>query len=145
MSSKPIYTTATEAEAAFYDALARADLEAMMAVWSEDDEVMCVHPGGLRLMGLPAIRESWRQLFHGKPKLKIRISQHAEVSNMMMTVHTLVEHVVLAEVETPAPPPVAATNVYTRGAYGWRIVVHHASPTPEAQDPLAEGLPRTVH
>ncbi|MBL8448242.1 MAG: nuclear transport factor 2 family protein [Zoogloeaceae bacterium] len=145
MSSKPIYTTAVEAEAAFYDALSRADLEAMMAVWSEDEEVMCVHPGGPRLLGLTAIRESWRQLFHGKPKLNIRLSHHVETANMMMTVHTLVEHVSLADVEAPAPAPVVATNVYSRGAYGWRMVVHHASPTPEAQDSPADGLPRTVH
>jgi hypothetical protein len=35
----------------------------MMAVWSEDEEVVCVHPGSIRLIGLSAIRESWRQLF----------------------------------------------------------------------------------
>ena len=33
-----------EAESAFYAALARADLDGMMAVWSEDEEVVCMHP-----------------------------------------------------------------------------------------------------
>lgn len=143
--SKPIYTTPVEAEAAFYDALARADLEAMMAVWSEDDEVVCVHPGGPRVVGLAAIRESWRQLFQGNPRLTIRVSNHLVVSNMMMALHTLLEHVALAQNPDPAPSPVIATNVFTRGAHGWRMVAHHASPTPEMEDPMADGVPRTVH
>lgn len=143
--SKPIYTTPVEAEAAFYDALSRADLEAMMAVWSEDDDVVCVHPGGPREVGLAAIRESWRQLFQGSPRLTIRLSHHVAVSNMMMTLHTLLEHVSLAGGNDPPPPPVIATNVFTRGAHGWRMVAHHASPTPERDDPISDGLPRTVH
>lgn len=143
--SKPIFTTAIEAESAFYDALARADLEAMMAVWSEDDEVVCVHPGGPRVVGLAAIRESWRQLFQGNPRLTIRLSHHKSVTNMMMALHTLLEHVALAEGDENPPPPVIATNVFTRGAHGWRLVAHHASMTPEQDNPMAEGIPHTVH
>ena len=36
MRNKPIFPTPQDAEAAFYEALERADLEAMMAVWAED-------------------------------------------------------------------------------------------------------------
>ena len=143
--SKPIFTTPVETEAAFYDALARSDLEAMMAVWSEDEEVVCVHPGGPRMVGLAAIRESWRQLFQGNPRLTIRLTNQLVVSNMMMALHTLLEHVALAGSNESPPPPVIATNVFTRGAHGWRMVAHHASPTPETEDPMADGLPRTVH
>jgi hypothetical protein len=38
--------------------------------------------------------------------------------------------------------PVAATNVYVRGALGWRMVAHHASPVPPNSIPDA---PRTLH
>ena len=61
--TSPIFTSPEEAETAFYAALSRADLDGMMAVWSEDEEVVCIHPGSIRLVGLAAIRESWRQLF----------------------------------------------------------------------------------
>ena len=44
-----IFPTPQDAESAFYEALERADLEQMMAVWSEDEEIVCVHPGGPRL------------------------------------------------------------------------------------------------
>ena len=46
-----IFPTAQDAESAFYEALERCDLEGMMAVWSEDDEIVCVHPAGARLTG----------------------------------------------------------------------------------------------
>jgi ketosteroid isomerase-like protein len=142
--SRPIFTTPTEAEAAFYDALSHADLEAMMAVWSEDDDVYCVHPGGPRLVGLPAIRESWRQIFEGGTRLRIRLSNHITLSNMMMAVHTLQEHLSI-ENEDRFSPPVIATNVFIRGAHGWRIVGHHGSPGPEAETIASEDTPRIVH
>ena len=54
-----IFPTAQDAESAFYEALERCDLEGMMAVWSEDDEIVCVHPAGARLTGQDEVRESW--------------------------------------------------------------------------------------
>ena len=66
--SKTIYTTPQQAEAAFYEALERADLEAMMAVWAEDEEIICIHPGGARLAGYAAVREGWREVIAGGRK-----------------------------------------------------------------------------
>ena len=43
-----IFPTAQDAENAFYEALERADLEAMMSVWAEDEEIVCVRPAGIR-------------------------------------------------------------------------------------------------
>ncbi len=57
------FATPQDAEAAFYDALERADLDAMMAIWAEDEEVLCTHPNGERIAGFAAVRESWRQIF----------------------------------------------------------------------------------
>ena len=39
-SPAPLFATPEDAEAAFYDAVARGDLEALMAIWSEDEEVV---------------------------------------------------------------------------------------------------------
>ena len=58
-----IFPTSQDAENAFYEALERADLELMMAVWSEDEEIVCVHPGGPRLAGQDPVRASWAQIF----------------------------------------------------------------------------------
>ena len=50
MSGK-IFPTAQDAENAFYEALERCDLEGMMAVWAEDEDIVCVHPAGGRCAG----------------------------------------------------------------------------------------------
>ncbi|KON80859.1 nuclear transport factor 2 family protein [Azoarcus sp. PA01] len=142
--SKPIYTSVAEAEAAFYDALARSDLDAMMTVWSEDDEVVCVHPDTPRLVGLAAVRESWRQLFAGGTRLQVRTSHHVVCQNMLLTIHNVIEHVAV-EGEDRLPPPMIATNVYTRGALGWRLVMHHASPAPQNPHAPARGAPHVMH
>jgi hypothetical protein len=56
-------------------------------------------------------------------------------------VSTLLEHIA-NQGEENLSAPVAATNVYVRGALGWRMVVHHASPVPPDSIPDA---PRTLH
>ena len=33
-------------EAAFYDALRQGDIERLMACWADEEEIVCVHPGG---------------------------------------------------------------------------------------------------
>jgi len=141
---KPIFTSAKDVEAAFYDALARSDLEAMMAVWSEDEEVLCIHPGGPRVQGLAAVRESWRELFAGGPRLDVRVSQGIIQNFMMVAVHSVLEFVTL-EGDDQLGPPMIATNVYSRGPDGWRMVVHHASPAPEERNLMIQDAPRTVH
>ena len=65
-----VFTNSQEAEQAFYDAFQRADLDAMMAVWAEDEEVFCIHPGGPRLTGLEKIRESFRQIFRSEVSMR---------------------------------------------------------------------------
>jgi ketosteroid isomerase-like protein len=142
--SKPIYTSAADAETAFYDALGRADLDAMMAVWSEDEEVVCVHPGGPRLTGLTEVREAWRQMFGSGARLIVRTSHQVVSASMMLTVHNVLEHVAV-EGDDRLNTPIIATNVYARGALGWRMVMHHASPLPDLAQLLDQGSPRIVH
>ncbi len=62
-SPRKLFATPDEAESAFYDAFERANVSAMMAVWAESDDVVCVHPQGPRLVGFEAVRESWMQIF----------------------------------------------------------------------------------
>ena len=50
MSETRFYTP-QEAEAAFYAAFIKRDINAMMAVWAEDDNVACIHPLGQIITG----------------------------------------------------------------------------------------------
>ena len=129
MSKNTIFTTPQEAEAAFYQAIERGDLDAMMAVWAEDEDIVCIHPGSARLTGYALVREAWRRIFDSGTRFRVHILALSTVRGPLTAVHSLVESVeVLGEQDMTAP--VAATNVYVRGPLGWRMIVHHASPVP---------------
>ena len=141
MPSEKIFASPQDVETAFYEALERCDLDAMMAVWAEDEEVVCVHPGGPRLVGYAMIREAWQRIFANGRKLRVRLSQQTAVTTPFAMISNVLEHIATADNESQSAP-VAATNIYVRGALGWRMVAHHASPVPPSS--VAEA-PRTLH
>jgi uncharacterized protein (TIGR02246 family) len=141
-----IFPTAQDAEAAFYEALERADLELMMAVWSEDEEIICVHPGGPRLAGQDAVRQSWRQIFAAGARARLHVSQQVAIAGPMLAVHSVHENFSVPG-EKRALQSVVATNVYLRTAAGWRMVAHHGSPAPGAAEPppAPPAAPKILH
>ena len=141
-----IFPTAQDAEHAFYEALERCDLEAMMAVWAEDEDILCVHPGGPRLTGQDQVRESWAQIFAGGPGARVSVAQQVAISAMMIAVHSVHENFTVPGEPQPRAP-ILATNVYLRTAAGWRMIVHHASPAPmqQAEAPRRESSPKLLH
>ena len=68
-----MHSSAEETEAAFYDALGRADLEAMMSLWADDEDIICVHPNAPRLIGHAAIRAAFEALFE-RGGVHVRVS-----------------------------------------------------------------------
>ena len=145
MSAK-IFPTAQDAQNAFYEALERSDLEAMMAVWSEDEDIVCVHPAGQRLAGQAQVREVWRQMFAGGPGMRVRITQQVVIAGVMLEVHSVHENITVTGEKQPRPPMVA-TNVYLRTAAGWRMIAHHASPAPgeAAAEAPPPATPKILH
>ena len=141
MSDRKLFASPQDAEAAFYDALERCDLDAMMTVWADDEEVVCVHPGGPRLVGYAMVRDAWQRVFANGRKLRVQIVQQTSVTTPFSLVSTVLEYI-SARGEDAASAPVAATNVYVRSALGWRMVAHHASPVPP--NSVTEA-PHTLH
>jgi ketosteroid isomerase-like protein len=128
----PIYTSPQDAAQAFYQAFEARDLDAMMATWAEDEDIVCVHPGGARHVGYEAVRQSFEQLFAGDTRLTFRLDQAVSIDTVGLAVQSVVEHLRAGE---DGPRGAAlATNVLMRTPYGWRMVCPHASPSP----PLAE-------
>lgn len=121
-----IFASAEDVESTFYEAIAHANLEALMSVWADDEEIVCIHPTGQRLRGAAAIRESWRAIFANNPQLTVRITHSVRWSGMLLTVHNVVETLYLGNEPTPHGP-MLATNVFQRGAGGWRLLSHHSS------------------
>lgn len=119
--------SADDIETAFYDALQRADLEALMACWADEDEVVCVHPGGPRLVGGGAIRAAFEAMF-ANGNVRARPERVRKVETLVSAVHSLLERIEVLTHEGPREAWVVATNVYQKTAQGWRMVAHHASP-----------------
>jgi len=141
---KSTFPTPQDAEAAFYEALESADLEAMMQVWAEDEEIVCVHPGGPRLAGFEQVRGSWAQILGSGQRLKVQVTHQVVLSSMMLAIHSVHENITV-EGESRQRAAVAATNVYLRTGGGWRMILHHGSPTPpEARVPAADA-PKILH
>ena len=127
---KTLFATPQDAEAAFYEAFMKHDLEAMMSVWSDDDEVYCIHPQGPRVTGVAQVRESWRRIFANGGTLRFQVRQQHVFQAMMVSVHSVYEQIAVGD-ETQPRHCVLATNIYARTERGWRMMAHHASPCPQ--------------
>lgn len=119
--------SADDIEAAFYDALQAGDIDQLMACWADEDDIVCVHPGGPRLVGAAAIRAAFEGMFangavHAYPE-RLR-----KVEALGAAIHNVLERVDLVTAEGTQRAWVVATNVYFKTAQGWRLVAHHASP-----------------
>jgi ketosteroid isomerase-like protein len=130
-------STPEQAETAFYSAFENADLEAMMSVWSNDESIVCIHPHGPRLTGHAEVRDSWRQIMANSPRMIIRIDELNTVMDDGLAIRLVNEHIRTGPSAEPELT-ILATNVYRRTSDGWRIIVHHASPTPEALRSMAD-------
>jgi len=123
----PTLLSPDDIELELYEAMRRGDIERLMAVWSDDDEICCVHPGGGRLLGVGAIRASFEAMFgngtiDAEPHRVRRLESHSSA------VHSVLERIRIATADGEQFAWVVATNVYLKSAQGWRLVAHHASP-----------------
>ena len=145
---KTHFPTPQDAEAAFYAALERADLEAMMEVWSDDEEVSCIHPDGPRLSGFAQVRENWAQIFDSGQRLQVNLSDQVIIAGMLFAVHSLHENILVRSGRGEGTQTVVVvTNVYQRSAQGWRMLLHHGShsPAPVVRREVPLEAPKVLH
>ena len=100
--TRKLFPTPDDAETAFYEAFERADLAAMMVVWAEGEDVVCVHPSGPRLTGFEAVRESWMQIFASNVKLNVRVSEASRFDGPSVAVRSVVEAITAPGTESSA-------------------------------------------
>ena len=137
-------SSADDIEAAFYDALQTADIDRLMACWADDDEIVCVHPGGPRVVGPGAIRTTFETIF-ANGAIRAWPEQVRKVEAMGSVVHNVLERVEMLTASGPDQAYVLATNVYHKTAQGWRMVAHHASPGSEEQAQEINEVPQVLH
>lgn len=135
---------ADEVEAAFYDALQRGDIDLLMACWADEDDVVCVHPGGPRIVGVTAIRATFEAMFANGTIRAVPERVH-KVQSVGSCVHHLIERVEVRSPKGARDAWVIATNVYHRTAQGWRLVAHHASPGTTSELQEVSDRPQVLH
>ena len=127
LQSVTVGGNADEIETQFYDALRAGDIDKLMLCWADEDEIVCVHPGGSRMVGMGAIRSAFDAMFSNgtirATPLRVR-----KIEALSSSVHSVIEKIEVMTQEGPREAYVIATNIYHRGAQGWRMVAHHASP-----------------
>jgi uncharacterized protein (TIGR02246 family) len=136
---RPLLATPEDAETAFYAAFERGDLRAMMTIWAEDEGIVCVHPLGPLLIGRKAIQHSWKVIFARSANMKFTVDRQLRTADDSVAVHVVYEHIELPGQQRRQT--VIATNAYRRTHSGWYMILHHAAPTP----PADEAATATLH
>jgi uncharacterized protein (TIGR02246 family) len=121
-------STPNDIETAFYEAMQAGDLERLMACWADDDDIVCIHPGGPRIAGTASIRAAFEAMFSDGGTINAHPEHIRRVDAMASAVHSVVEKIEVLTPEGRAHAYVLATNVYHKTPQGWRMVMHHASP-----------------
>lgn len=123
----PRFNTPAEVQAQFYHAIESGDAQAMMQVWSEDEPLICIHPGAPRLDDRELIAESWEQILASEAKLSFRLSEEHHIEQPMLAIFTARVEIAL---DGEWIDTVLTTNVFHNSQEGWHMVIHHASPDP---------------
>jgi hypothetical protein len=76
-------------------------------------------------------------LFSGNTKITFRLDAPVLIETVGLAMQSAVEH--LRAGDEGARGAAIATNVLMRTPYGWRVVCHHASPSPPMSDAPATG------
>ncbi len=139
-----LHASPDDVEAQFYEALQRGDVALLMAAWADDDEIVCVHPGGGRVVGPAAIRASFEAIF-ANGGVPAHPEQIHRLQSLGCAVHHLVERIAVDGPEGRQEAWVMATNVYVKTAQGWRMAAHHASPASPDEPAEADTAPSTLH
>ena len=140
MDGSSCFATPQEAEAAFYDAFERADIADMMAVWADDNAVVCIHPGGPRLQGLSAVKDSWEAIFATDERLGFMLTENHYTQDGLLAIHLVKENI---QIDNVLRGVVLATNIYQFIEGSWRMRLHHASPDPESVEEIRQA--KTLH
>lgn len=133
-----------DVEAAFYEALQNADITQLMACWADEDDIVCIHPGGPRLVGSGAIRAAFEAIF-SNGGIPARPERVRKVESLASAMHNVLERVDVMTTEGPQHGYVIATNVYHKTPQGWRLVSHHASPCPMDSVEDEASAPQVLH
>src|SRR6058998_3357815 len=79
-------------EQQFYEAMQQGDIDKLMSVWADEDEIVCVHPGGPRVVGPSAVRASFEAMF-SNGSIDARVDKVRRLMLPGAAVHHVIERV----------------------------------------------------
>jgi len=120
-----VFASSSVVEARFYEAFAQLDVDLMSAVWCDSETVFCLHPGGRTLLGIQAVMEGWRELFHGARPLVLSYQVIRKQVVGDMALHLVEER--LSSGDGYHRGLVMATNCYLRMKGGWCLLSHQGT------------------
>ena len=124
------------ANAAFYAAFQRLDLEAMGNLWARGVQVSCVHPGWDLVLGYDAVMQSWKGIFDGTSEIHFR-SEDAQITAGTTMGWVVSREILSTTVQSMTVENTLSTiNTFVLESGVWRIAHHHAAP-------LLAGKPRS--
>ena len=153
----PNFSTPDEAEQGFYQSVTQANLDALMAIWADEDDIVCIDPDGRRATGHAAIRQGWQSIFTGCHHLEIEVTNIIRWQSGLLAIHLVQESVTMFSVpealtNTEHPNALVkrngvttAMNVYVRGSNGWRLVCHQATAQLAAVEAQITAATHTLH
>ena len=120
------------ANSKFYRALESLEIERMDDLWVHADWVCCVHPGWPMITGWTGVRESWQRIFENTETLQFEVTDvgvRIEHHTAWVTCNEEILHLSGSGVTAAHA---VATNIWLDTSDGWRLVLHQASPVPDA-------------
>ncbi|WP_179403490.1 nuclear transport factor 2 family protein [Burkholderia guangdongensis] len=124
-----LFEAAADTLNAYYQCVADANLDALMALWIDEDFASCIWADGAHLHGLEQIRSGLGARLATQPvtiePLDIRV-----YDSLGTVVYTIAEAHQQADL-TAEPTMVFATYVMIHERGEWRIAHIHASPIPD--------------
>jgi len=109
----------------FYTAFATGCAKSMKDLWSQKENITCIHPGWPPLSGQEDVISSWQCILSASPPL-------VAYSKATVYIHGRVGYVVCCEHLEPGM--LVATNIFINENSVWKMVHHQASIVPIDRD-----------
>ena len=122
-----------QASERFYAALTRlvnGDVAPMSNAWSHEEQTSVMHPIGGRQIGWDAIESSWRQVANLASEGQVDLTGRKIEIMGEVAIETGVEQGRSRLSGRTVTFENRVTNIYRRGADGWKMIHHHADVSP---------------
>lgn len=133
-----VFASADEVEHYFYQAIQNNDTDALMQAWADDEDIICIHREGKRLVGTKQVHESWHSILTQNSKFKVELKEKRIINNGMTMIHVMLEKITQTTEMGTIESICHATNIFQKDSRGWHLVMHMATSAPNSYLDLEE-------